>query len=231
MEETSISKFVVAEGNWQIWYRNFNIYIEAKGIEKDTRKTNLLLHMGGSELIDIYYTLPISQEENPKYVDVVKALDEYFAPLVNKRYERHLFRKIYQLENETLIQYVTRLKKQGKKCKFTDLDDEILDQIIDKCCSSELRTKLLEKGDKLKLRDALEIGKNYEVINIQSSEMNKNMECQTAAEILRIKKKTDSKEKAKKCYRCGQDYSKSHKCPAINATCYKCNGKNHFANV
>lgn len=50
-----------------------------------------------------------------------------------------------QQEGETVGQFIARLRKEAHNCNFTNPGIDIRDQIIDKCQSSELRTKLLPK--------------------------------------------------------------------------------------
>ena len=62
---------------------------------------------------------------------------------VQVKYERFNFREATQLKNESLNQFVTRLKKLVATCDFTDTTAEIKSKIIKKCKSSKLRTKAL----------------------------------------------------------------------------------------
>ena len=62
-----------------------------------------------------------------------------------------------QLPNETIDQYVTRLKVNSEpSCDFdANEDDQIREQVIEKCASQSLRKKLLEKGGELTLKQLL----------------------------------------------------------------------------
>ena len=82
----------------------------------------------------------------------MEQLDQYFMLQVTVPYERHLFRTLAQLPTESVDQFTTRLRERAKYCKFGDAKDEnIRDQVIEKCISSRLRRKLLEKGRGLTL--------------------------------------------------------------------------------
>ena len=41
-----------------------------------------------------------------------------------------LFHGCSQTENETISQYVTRLRRLAKTCDFADTNDELVDQVI-----------------------------------------------------------------------------------------------------
>ena len=51
-----------------------------------------------------------------------------------------------QEQTESVDQFVTRLKQETEHCHFYNADEQIRDQVIEKCRSSHLRRKLLEKG-------------------------------------------------------------------------------------
>ena len=82
----------------------------------------------------------------------MEQLDDYFSPQVNVPYERHLFRNTKQLSAETVDQFITRLRQRADYCDFGDkMNEQIRDQVIDKCVSHQLRRKLLVKGKNLTL--------------------------------------------------------------------------------
>lgn len=241
----AIPEFKVGTDDFNIWLRKFNIYVEAKGIKEQSRKTNLLLFIGGNELMDTFFTLDVSKKDNYSYEEVVKELKKHFEPLHNKRYERYLFRQIQQDDSETMDHYITKLRKQAEKCNFHDINDSILDQVIEKCKSEEIRKDLLKKGNDLTLDQTKEIAKSYETIKLQNARLQESLgtsssskinEDLTSTEVLKINKQKfkntgSSLHTFKKCFRCGGPFNKDHNCPAKTATCFKCTGSGHFANM
>ena len=105
---------------------------------------------------DIYFTFqdaPVPGENETVYTVAMRQLDNYFSPQVNSAYERHLFRAMKQSPNETIDQFITRLRQKSDFCDYGENTDEnIRDQVIEKCTSSHLRRKLLEKGKNLTLQ-------------------------------------------------------------------------------
>ena len=80
-----------------------------KGITKDSQKRGLLLHTAGLDVQEVYFTLvPDGAEKN--YAEAFKVLDDYFIPKGNVPIERHLFRQISQSREETVDQFVCRLR-------------------------------------------------------------------------------------------------------------------------
>ena len=71
-------------------------------------------------------------------------------------------RNARQEGNESIEQYVTRLRKLSMYCEYGNSTSEhIRDQVIVGCKLSRFRTKLLEKND-LTLEDVLDMGKTRE---------------------------------------------------------------------
>ena len=119
--------------------RAFNLYVTGKGVLDDTQKRALFLHVVGMDVQEIYFTLAVDAE-SATFKATVKVLDDYFVPKANVPFERHLFRQIVQESEETVDQFVFRLRQQAINCEFGEnKNDYIRDQVIDKCCSSKLR--------------------------------------------------------------------------------------------
>ena len=117
---------------WKRWKRYFNLYLLAKGITKETQKVALLLHTGGLDLQELYYTL-VSEEEPQTLEECLTVLDNYFVPKANVPFERHLFRQMEQSPGEKVDQFVCRLRQKALTCSFDRVDETIRDQLIEKC--------------------------------------------------------------------------------------------------
>ncbi len=64
----------------------------------------------------------------------VRKLNKFFLPQVIVPYERHLFRQLKQESEETMDQFVSRLKQQAAYCEFGNTcDEQIRDHVIDAC--------------------------------------------------------------------------------------------------
>ena len=232
---------------WNKWIRSFKFFLTAKGIENGKQKRALLLHCAGSDVQDIFETLTgTGDDEN--YDAALKALNEYFKPSVNIPYERHQMRQMGQFPGESIDQFCTRLKQKAKLCDFGDTaDDHIRDQIVDRCTSSVLRRKFLEKGKELTLKTLLTAARAYEAADTQA----KSMECQQNAastnnvNIVRKHSKPNGSRSSRQggqqgskqgyqgsaCYRCGgtNHFAKDKNCPAKGKKCNLCHKYDHFA--
>ena len=141
-----ISQFDCTESSnlgprWTKWLRAFELFADGKGIKDKAQKRALLLHTAGMGVQDIYFTLTevTPEEDDNPYTITVKTLNAYMTPHTNYQYERHLFRNMVQLPNESVIQYITRLQDKASSCDFSDSKKEIIGQVIDKTHTKEMK--------------------------------------------------------------------------------------------
>ena len=76
---------------WQKWKKGFPYYLDATAISNAKQRCALLLHVAGTEVQEILDTLP---GPTGTLEDCLAALDNYFTPQVNVRYERFRFRQL-----------------------------------------------------------------------------------------------------------------------------------------
>nr|CAI5818757.1 unnamed protein product [Callosobruchus analis] len=190
---------------WKKWKRSFAILLGSKGITDKDRKMNILLHCAGPEVQDVYFALPIServfQDGEDPYKLTMDGLDAYFSPKAVK----------------------------GKNCSYNDLDDQIRDQVIEKCISSDLRRKILEKGD---LQLVREIAKAHEATEMQLSIMESSGS--TAVYKVSYKEESDGTKKRSEarttkscqCFRCG-----ANSCKHVDSVCHYCKETGHLGKL
>lgn len=165
---------------WRKWKRSLEYYLAASGITGQREKRNQLLHLGGPDLQDIFDNLPGVHDvphvaPDPPFYDVaISKLEAHFQPCRRRTYERHVFRQIAQQPGERFGDFVMKLRVQASRCDF-DLegtpvaDSMIIDQIAEKCLSSALRKKILERDRALE--EIVVIGKTMEDVELQCKEM------------------------------------------------------------
>lgn len=174
---------------WKNWHRSFEWYLKANHIEDENDKYLKLMHLAGRKVQEVFETLPVpisvgQVRRGPlatgfvphlsEYEMALSKLNEFFEPKKNSTYERHMFRLIKQIKNEKIGIFVMRLRTQADKCDFGDaLEDNVIDQIIEKCLSSKLRRELLKLGD-APLEQVLKAAKIFEAIEEQSKTFEPN---------------------------------------------------------
>ena len=140
------------------------------------------------------------------------------------------------------MQFVTRLRKEGKDCNFgADFDNQLSDAVLCKCRLDYVRRKLLEEREELTLARTLELAEQCESVEHQMSQHSMSEPSKVDANRVYEKAgKPKSKQRSKgnkgreiHCYRCGSTghLGGDSKCPASGQTCRKCKGKDHFASV
>lgn len=214
---------------WRTWLADFKTFLTASNITNKTRQRALLLYQAGPRIREIFRQFPDPGEDD----DVAKAeqlLTDYFEPQKNRLYEVYKFRQATQGESETIDQYHTRLRSLSKNCEFSDVDFEIMVQIVTGGKSSRVRKQAL-RDPKYSLKDLLLDGRREEMSKAQAADIEGNLHAEALHTFTKpVGKYTKTEKRDKKCYNCGGDYPHVDKpCPARNKTCAKCGKYNHFA--
>ena len=208
---------------WDIWTKDFDMYIVASGVTDTKRKRALLLYVAGSRVREIFNTLLETGEDCETALERLK---DYFEPQKNKRYEIFKFRQLRQQEDESLDSFHTRLRRAATNCDFHDSELEIEQQIVVGGKSSTIRKKAL-RNPEYTLKDMLVDGRGKESSLYQS----KDIEGIGKDEIM--DKLSTNKEKAKNnsktCYNCGGQFPHPKYCPARGKQCEQCLKYNHFS--
>ena len=225
---------------WKRWIRAFELYCDGKGVANAGQKKALLLHSAGMDVQDIFYTLDlvVGEEGDDDYTIAKKTLTNHFTPQSNVPYERHTFRSMAQESNETIEQYVTRLRMKAETCEFTNDDEQIRDQVVEKCASHHLRRKLLEKGRALTLQQIRDIARALEDSERQARSIegiSANVNRVSLGDNKQNLRERTQKGKPQKptgiiCFSCGRDghKSKDPNCPAKDRKCRQCGNLGHF---
>ncbi len=243
---------------WEKWLSRLNRFFLANGWkveENATQMEAMLFLLAGPRVEEIHgtlgeaVTLPTGSPEDA-FTKAAARLNAYFKPKRNHMMEKFNFRTAKQEESETIETYVTRLRLLAKHCEFSNVDTEIMTQVVLSCHSTKLRRELLKVED-LKMEKLLSLGRVHDTLNDQvervegkSTEQDEDYE---RVEAFNSKRKPFRKLEAsqpfrrqgvqsgksgvkteKKCFKCGGSYPHVQECPAIGKRCRKCNQLGHF---
>ncbi|XP_046407907.1 uncharacterized protein LOC124172511 [Ischnura elegans] len=237
---------------WRRWLRGFELMAESKNVSAAARKRAMLLHYAGPEVQDIYFALPADYAESSpdgvvgtvaspgrpedEYAKAVKILNRHFDAEVNTPYERYKFAQISQGDTETVDEFVIRLRQQIQNTGWQgkQAEEAVRDKLVAKCCSSELRVKLLTEASDLTLTKALDIARRWELTTRQSRQMSSEVAVNAMHTANKQWSRNSGKRKTPKkgeCYRCGLTghYASDKECPAKEKECNKCGLIGHFS--
>ena len=114
---------------WQRWLKSFGSYVDSKGLiiqadsaDNKVERRALLLYSAGEDVQEILETLADTGAATD-YAKAEKALNTYFILKVNWTYKNHIFRSMEQQDDETVAQFVTRLKPVVKDCDYGNQSD------------------------------------------------------------------------------------------------------------
>ena len=93
---------------WKSWIKRFETYIVTMEITDNKQKRALLLYQAGEATQEIFDTL---QNTGDDYQTAKQRLEDYFAPRKNVDFQVFQFHQAAQLTDETIDQFVTRLRK------------------------------------------------------------------------------------------------------------------------
>lgn len=126
----SIEHFTAGDDFKDYVDRMEHIYAVNKTTNED--KVSLLVSLGGPELFRIIKL--VVAPKKPKeysYVELIKALSNYFEPKRNTIGERFIFHRRQQNADESVCDYIVEIKALSQTCSFGDhLEEALRDKLI-----------------------------------------------------------------------------------------------------
>ena len=216
--------------------KRFETYLLALNITDDKQKRALLLYQAGQNTQEIFDTLTDTRE------DYKTALDKLTDYKKNVDIETFQFRQTTQKSDETIYQFVTRLRKLAEHCEFTDLNKELnIIAVIQKCTSRCLRRNALREDD-ITLDKILAKAQALDSSEKQAKGIEDMAAHSTTKETVRQVRRSQTSRRqfqnrsqqtlSTKCRQ--RELSWPHTknpCPAKGKTCNKCVKHNHFAKI
>ena len=243
--------------NWEFFRQQYEDYEIAIGLDKRSQKIRLatLRSVMGRECMQIFMNLKLTDDERKDVNTCMEALQAHFKPKWNVVYERYIFNLCSQNSDESIDEFLTRIRKLSSTREFSTLTYELIcDKLVLGIRDETTKLRLLQE-ENLTLNKALNICRASEVANVQTKAMKASTSEVEGVNVLRTRpyKKVTTKPPTKaskatpnykqqaqkqtnitkrKCYHCGCDQGhKLKECPAYGQTCNNCGKQNHFASV
>ena len=201
-------------------------------------KTAMFLWLVGEDGLEIYDGMDFSPETDREMLNkVVKKFEEFCIGETNETYERFIFNRRNQEENESVDQYVTALRKLAQTCNFCSClpDSLIRDRLVLGIRDESIRKKLLQEK-KLNLSRAIDKGRSGETSKISLQDIKKpSATGSDKINVIKTKKAGNQRQRRVRetnrlCRYCGGSHRRGA-CPAYGQTCKKCGRQNHFSQV
>lgn len=222
--------------NFKIFKDNWEVYCKATGMSKwspqeEERKVNILLSLIGDAAKKKYGEFGLTEQETKDTASLLKALESKLVSKRNLIYDRYIFHNCNQMQEESFEDYYARLKKAVDVCSYDNAENVtkdllLRDRIAFGVSDMNLRRSFLQADpEKLSLDKIVQECKAFELTSQQLKKLSKDSE-------VNVKKIDKEKQTRKLCKFCGREHKFiKGECPAIGATCNKCQKKNHFAAV
>ena len=208
----------------QEFMSRLNRWFVIKDIQKTTQH-NYIIFQAGEKGEELSKTWTLSAEDLKDPDKVWKAFDQAVGAADNFRVNRLNLTNYRQRDGESIDEFYVRCRILALKCKFSNVDERLLDQIIVGTRCNESRKELLKKDETLKIEDALISCRTYEASEEHMKAFEKSA---PAVPIDAVHRKAEDKRRyIKECLYCGQDHAYG-RCPAYNSECGYCKKKGHW---
>ena len=123
-----------APKSWKMFKEAWCCYVTATEIDKKPKEVQAgalcsVMGMDCVKVMNILTTLTASDKKDPE--KILSALIDHFMPQKYLLFERVKFGFANQAENESIDQYVVRLRQLAESCEFEDLCDSLIrDRLI-----------------------------------------------------------------------------------------------------
>ena len=157
--------------SWKKFQQHVQLIFDGPLKDKDeTVKISYLLIWVGDNGRDVYNTWTLTNDEKKKLDTYYQRFKAYVQPKLNPVFSRFKFNNEVQGQ-QSIEQFVTRLRLLAKDCQYNDADEMIRDRIVFGTNSAKIREKLINEGEKLTLDKAIQIAQNYEYSQEQLKSM------------------------------------------------------------
>ncbi|XP_035658200.1 uncharacterized protein K02A2.6-like [Branchiostoma floridae] len=210
----------------------------------DEEKVSYLLLLAGDDGLEIRNSWDLSPEQEKDPNKILEKFEKHLEPKTNHRIFRYEFQSMRQGPEESISDYMSRLKNVADKCNFkdkTEKDGRLLDQMIWGCAYKKVQKTLIGKHE-LTLAAAVKEAVQHESTEKCMTTLTISTQAKEAkVDAISSRKHTPSskqkasyrppqKQSSNICRNCGteHEFNDRKKCPAYGSTCNGCGKPNHW---
>ena len=136
--------------NWKMFKEAWCYYVTATELNKKPKEVQAgalcsVMGMDCVKVMNSLTTLTASDKKDPE--KILSALSDHFMPQKHLLFERVKFGFANQAENESIDQYVVRLRQLAESCEFENLCESLIrDRLVIGTRDSSTRDRLLENA-------------------------------------------------------------------------------------
>ena len=228
-----ISAFQPDSETISAYLERVQLFFDVNGIEEDKKKVPVFLNTVGSRTYALLRDLlaPAKPAEK-KFEDLQKVLTEHFEPKPIVIAERFYFHQRTQGPNESVLEYITELRRLATHCEFGDfLQEALRDRLVCGLRSTAAQKSLLSE-ENLTLEKAIRLAQSLEAADKNTKKLKGDETAGTSSTIHRTGRFANApRQHTKSCYRCGDTDHMATTCRFRDAECKKCHKKGHLARV
>lgn len=202
------------EGKWSIYYQRFVFHCKRKKIATDDAMMKAeLVSVSSDEMFEYMESVSGTSlsSEALTFAALCTSIEKQMT-VSNVIAASAAFNTRNQLQNESITDYMTVLRKMAKECEYGDHQDRaIRDRLVAGVRDMDIRAMLFRGGAKMKADEAFQIAKSVEMSNKHAADAG-NISLGLGA----FHQKSYGK---KKCSRCEGERH--------NANCWRCEGIGH----
>ena len=152
-------KFEISD-DWQVFIERLELMFISQSVEKEKQVPELLTRVS-AETYSILRDLSIPKKPSElKFDEIVKLIEKHLKPPPSELARRHEFVTVKQTANETISDFVARLKRASRDCNFTDLNTALRDQFVHGLINHKTRVELFRK-ESLTFAEAVKIAEDW----------------------------------------------------------------------
>lgn len=210
------------------------LYLEDQGVTDETKKaTKIKIALGDEGIRRILASgLSEADQADPKKIWSLIETEVDATTKINFRVHRLEFSSYTQKPDESLSQYLSRLREKATKCEFepAELNERLIEMVILSTPYEDFRKELLTKPKGHEISIVLERGREYEAIAASTASL-KTLSGNTATNMDAIRRQNNSQKQQQNpqnpCKNCGLSHP-PRSCPAYNDRCSACKSIGHW---